>query len=86
MKNYVDKQQIEDLKRQLQNLFNANEDLKQALESRLVDMNFKVNTQIKEALNDQITVHLKDYGNKIKHAEARIDNVESTLRDKVINT
>ena len=67
-------------------MFNANEDLKQALESRLVDMNFKVNTQIKEALIDQITVHLKDYGNKIKHAEARIDNVESTLRDKVINT
>ena len=86
MKNYVDQQQIEDLKRQLQNLFNANEDLKQGFESRLVDMNFKVNTQIKEALNDQITIHLNDYGKKIKHAEARIDDLESHLRDKFANT
>ena len=85
MKNYVDKQSIEDIKRQLQGLQNMNEDLKQNFESRMVDMGFKMTSQIKELLSESVNSLLKEFNNKLKHSEERIDELERQIRDKMGN-
>ena len=85
MKNYVDRQAVDDLKRQLQNLQNMNEDLKQNFESRMVDMGFKMTTTVKELLNDSVNALLKEFNNKLKHSEERIDELERQIRDKMSN-
>ena len=51
----------------------------------MVDMGFKMTTQIKELLSESVNSLLKEFNNKLKHSEERIDELERQIRDKMGN-
>ena len=49
----------------------------------MVDLTFKTTTTVKELMSDSVSALLKEFNNKMKHSEERIDDLERQIRDKM---